>query len=348
MRFLSVGLVVASFMIVSGEAVGAQSAPSASSPLPALAPPPAITPQGAAPIVPEPEKAVVLGLVVSEDSRRCGISGIPGTPSGACLQSIRPGGAAARGGLKAGDLIRRFGSNEIEVPADLTRLVRRALPGDKVAIVVERAGKAVELNILFTAEDLRPLIASPATSNGPITVASNPVLRQELLAMRDADQKPLQPGHENVGEATIVEERNLARIKQIIAQNGWPTISLVGDDGSSAAWLVVQHADKDKAFQRSVLAMIEPLVKTRDVSAINVAYLYDRTHTPQRYGTQGRCTPQHSWAPNEIEDAQHVDQRRAELKLPPMSEYIALSASMCDMRLSAPNIGPGRSSSPDK
>lgn len=109
---------------------------------------------------------------------------------------------------------------------------------------------------------------------------------------------------------------------------------------------MAQHADQDREFQRSVLAMIEPLVKTGEVSGMSVAYLYDRTHTPQRYGTQGACTATHSWVPNEIEDAQHVDQRRAEIMLPSMAQYAALASSaLCGP---VADTTPARSSSPDK
>jgi hypothetical protein len=120
-----------------------------------------------------------------------------------------------------------------------------------------------------------------------------------------------------------VDALNLPRLKAIIQQNGWPTIKLAGTQGANAAWLLAQHADADRDFQMSVLALMEPLVKSGQASAKHVAYLYDRTHTPQRYGTQGACTDHGGWAPRETEDPEHVDQRRAELGLPSMAEYIA-------------------------
>jgi hypothetical protein len=47
-----------------------------------------------------------------------------------------------------------------------------------------------------------------------------------------------------------VDAANTARMKRIVAERGWPGRSLVGDDGAQAAWLLVQHADHDPAFQR--------------------------------------------------------------------------------------------------
>jgi len=46
---------------------------------------------------------------------------------------------------------------------------------------------------------------------------------------------------------------NLLRMKEIIAKYGWTGKSLVGTDGATAAWLLVQHSDRDVAFQRLAL-----------------------------------------------------------------------------------------------
>ncbi|KAK0351541.1 hypothetical protein LTR94_024562, partial [Friedmanniomyces endolithicus] len=71
---------------------------------------------------------------------------------------------------------------------------------------------------------------------------------------------------------------------------------------SNAAWLMAQHADRDPQFQ----AMMEPLVKSGEVSLANYAYLFDRiavgADRPQRYGTQGRCTGPELWEPNTLEN----------------------------------------------
>ena len=108
---------------------------------------------------------------------------------------------------------------------------------------------------------------------------------------------------------------------EIVAKYGWPGKSLVGEDGANAAWLLVQHADKDLSFQKDVLAKMEPMVKTQEVSAIDFGYLWDRVavaeHRPQRYGTQF----DEKQEPRPIEDEAHVDERRASIGLPSMAEY---------------------------
>ncbi|UXB25617.1 hypothetical protein K7567_07625 [Stenotrophomonas maltophilia] len=122
--------------------------------------------------------------------------------------------------------------------------------------------------------------------------------------MKDADQAvrdlPLTTeGEERVLSA--VDAVHTARLKAIVAAHGWPTVAQVGQDGADAAWLLAQHADKDPAFQRSVAEAMETLVATGQVKASNYAYLWDRTHDPQRYGTQGRCVDKGRWEPRAVE-----------------------------------------------
>src|ERR1041385_3177403 len=79
--------------------------------------------------------------------------------------------------------------------------------------------------------------------------APNPALHDELIAMRDADQAIRNRALADKNNTALIEEwkavdaKNLARIKQIIDQYGWPTQAMVGKDGVSAAWTLSQHGD---------------------------------------------------------------------------------------------------------
>ncbi|MBH1665483.1 DUF6624 domain-containing protein [Stenotrophomonas sp. TWI169] len=162
---------------------------------------------------------------------------------------------------------------------------------------------------------------------------ADPELRGELLRMKDADQAvrdlPLTTeGEERVLSA--VDAVHTARLKAIVAAHGWPTVAQVGQDGADAAWLLAQHADKDPAFQRSVAEAMEPLVATGQVKASNYAYLWDRTHDPQRYGTQGRCADPGRWEPRAVEAPETLDERRARMGLAPMAEYQAMVSRHCE------------------
>lgn len=74
---------------------------------------------------------------------------------------------------------------------------------------------------------------------------------------------------------------------------------------------------------------MEPLVKRGEESGKSYAYLYDRTHYPQRFGTQGNCVSREEWQPFEIEDIANVDPRRAEFKMPTLAGYAKLFAEVC-------------------
>ncbi|MDP3370712.1 MAG: hypothetical protein Q8M32_12810 [Brevundimonas sp.] len=126
-------------------------------------------------------------------------------------------------------------------------------------------------------------------------------------------------------QACEIDGENTAWLKADVAANGWYRVSVDGDRASRAAWLLAQHADRDPAFQRHVLSLLEPLVATGETNAANYAYLYDRwasgSNRPQRYGTQGRCTAKEVWTPNDLEDTDRVEALRAEVGIGSLAEY---------------------------
>ena len=167
------------------------------------------------------------------------------------------------------------------------------------------------------------LLAIAATSHA--AEPADKALRDELLAMREHDQQARKATtQEEFRKWVETDAANQKRLKEIVARHGWPTYSMVGQDAADAAWLIVQHSDSDKDFQLKVLDMMGRLVKQGEASAKLYAYLYDRTHAPQRYGTQGSCVSRQEWQPYEIEDIAGVDGRRRELGMPPLAEYAKL------------------------
>lgn len=120
-----------------------------------------------------------------------------------------------------------------------------------------------------------------------------------------------------------IDRDNTQWLSGHVAKHGWPTITLVSQDGAQAAWLLVQHADANVKFQRQCLDLMTKLPKT-EVSPQNVAYLTDRVllaeGKKQRFGTQFHFADG-KLQPRPIEDEAKVDQRRAELGLMPLAEY---------------------------
>ena len=181
-------------------------------------------------------------------------------------------------------------------------------------------------------------VAAPALAGKPSASVSDPALRKELLDRMAKDQairkELIEKGIQHPDESVIermqaIDASNLARMKEIVREHGWPGPELVGRDGSEAAFLLVQHADLD--FQKQILPFVESAYKGGELKGEDYALLLDRVLVkqgkPQVYGTQTR--PLDEWKDGEpalapIEDEAHVDERRAEVGLPPLAEYLKL------------------------
>jgi hypothetical protein len=139
---------------------------------------------------------------------------------------------------------------------------------------------------------------------------NDPEMKKELLAIIRRMQES--------------DEHGLVRMKEIIAKYGWPGKSLVGTEAAGAAWLLVQHFDRDVAFQRSALEAMKKLPSC-EVENTHLAYLTDRVllneGKKQLYGTMLR-KENGKFVPKPIEDEANVEKRRADLGLQPLAEYI--------------------------
>jgi hypothetical protein len=128
-------------------------------------------------------------------------------------------------------------------------------------------------------------------------------------------------------ELPSVDQRNTKRMKEIIKQHGWPGKSLVGD-AVDAAWILVQHADRDVDFQKSCLPLITEAAVKGESYWSHVAYLTDRTlvnqSKKQMYGTQGHWIDSvHAYLPFPIEDEPNVEKRRRQVGLESLSKYLS-------------------------
>lgn len=159
-----------------------------------------------------------------------------------------------------------------------------------------------------------------------------PDLREELLRMKEQDQgirmdpAARQPDNAYLARWAAIDEANTARLKAIVAQSGWPGQEQVGQDGALAAFLIVQHADRDRTFQKEMLAKVQAAYQAGQIPAQQYAYLLDRVRVgenkPQVYGSQSQMSPDGTkWVPYPIEDEAHVDERRRTAGLGPLAEY---------------------------
>jgi hypothetical protein len=121
-----------------------------------------------------------------------------------------------------------------------------------------------------------------------------------------------------------MDKKTRTRLGEIVKKHGWPGKSLVGQDGAHAAWLMLQHMDNDRPFQKRCLKLMKELRKG-EVEPADIAFLTDRLliadRKKQLYGTQ-LIGENGVFKPQPIEDEDNVDKRRADVGLVPMKEYL--------------------------
>ncbi|HEX6421292.1 MAG TPA: DUF6624 domain-containing protein, partial [Acidimicrobiales bacterium] len=134
------------------------------------------------------------------------------------------------------------------------------------------------------------------------------------------------------------DEARTARLAEIIDEHGWPTHSLVGEDGASAAWLIAQHSDLDVDFQERALALLRDAVAEDEADPTELAYLEDRVALnqgrPQIYGTQIACVDGRA-EPAELAEPDRVEALREEVGLQPLEDYLAELEEACQAEAAA-------------
>lgn len=125
----------------------------------------------------------------------------------------------------------------------------------------------------------------------------------------------------------LTDSLNYFLLKDIFAKYGFPNHDLVGQEGSSNFWLLVQHQDRHPAFQDSVLTKMKIEVDAHKASGRNYAYLVDRvkvnTGQQQIYGTQLELNEEHtSYIPKNVIDPDKLNERRLSVGLESIESYI--------------------------
>ncbi len=133
--------------------------------------------------------------------------------------------------------------------------------------------------------------------------------------------------------------RNTARLREIVAAHGWPGRSLVGEDGATAAWLLLQHtnsrvrtirsADGDE-FCRSCVTLLRDAVAQGEAHPRHLAAVADSLRLasseppefaslPEQYPVdrKGRAVIRQNG------DLAAIDERRAAIGLRPLAADIA-------------------------
>ena len=156
----------------------------------------------------------------------------------------------------------------------------------------------------------------------------NESLRRELVSMREEDLRVRgeleaagELGGPYVPRMEAVHVRNAARLRELIAEHGWPAEDIAAEDGAKAAWFIVQHAVGEPDFQRRVLSLLQQYAAAGRIPAWHAALLEDRIALhegrPQRFGSQWVDSPEDGrLRPWQLADPAHVDELRASVGLP--------------------------------
>ena len=173
-----------------------------------------------------------------------------------------------------------------------------------------------------------PIVGCPEpTDPGPHEYDAE--LHDELMAMLERDQSGRTGGEDEEGDEARTE-----RLKQILAEYGWPGFDLVGEDGEDAAWAIAQHSDLDPEFQKCALGHLKKAVAAGHGSPGNLAYLSDRIAVaegrPQTYGTQVSCGANGKPEPaTPLAKPDRIEELRAEADLDPYADYLAEMEQIC-------------------
>ncbi len=129
------------------------------------------------------------------------------------------------------------------------------------------------------------------------------------------------------GEALALLEVNAANVERlagIVEEVGWPGLRLVGADGTDAAWMLGQHADRSNDLRRGWLAALADAVQAGDADPRHLATMADRTEVvsgaPQQYGTIVMLAEDGEVEfPVPVADAGRLDERRLAVGLPSLA-----------------------------
>ena len=174
----------------------------------------------------------------------------------------------------------------------------------------------------------------------------HPEVRQQLLDWRAKDQAGRRklialmraaPAGETASPERAEERRELALevmqidreatayLKGVVDEHGWPTRTMVGVDGASAAWILAQHADRDPEFQARALELMRPLVAQGEAAPDEFALRTDRVllarGEKQVYGTQFAPDENGVRRPRPVSEPEGLNERRRSMGLDSIEKY---------------------------
>ena len=198
-------------------------------------------------------------------------------------------------------------------------------------IMLSMAPLLLSLAPAHFAQDLRAASSSDAVRRELVRMGEDDQKRrQEMMDLMDRvagsdSEKMAKKWKQAVERQNDLDGKNRQRLDEIVKQHGWPKKSVFGEEASSVAFLIVQHAELD--YQKKYLPLIKDAVAQKEARRSDLAMLEDRILTregkKQVYGTQMRLNQtSQRMELYPIEDEESIDSRRAAAGLEPLAEYL--------------------------
>lgn len=169
-----------------------------------------------------------------------------------------------------------------------------------------------------------------ANLNKPLAQRLDSILESDQTGRKNIDELVKKYGWDSKQvkglwkEIHLTDSINLIKVTAILDQYGWLGPDVVGNDGSSALFLVIQHSELN--VQEKYLPMMREAVKNGKAFGSSLALLEDRVALRQGkkqiYGSQ-IAMENNIYYVNALEDPDNVDKRRAEVGLGPIAEYVS-------------------------
>jgi hypothetical protein len=155
-------------------------------------------------------------------------------------------------------------------------------------------------------------------------------LQKQIARMVELDQAVRLADQVSHGALEEADRNHRVAVERIFTRYGWPKRSIVGREAAHRFWLLVQHQPPE--LQRRMLPELEVAARQGEASRSDYAYLHDRVRLgegkPQRWGTQAKCV---NGLPvlSPVEDRAGLEERRRELRMPPIREYLKGMKDLC-------------------
>ncbi|WP_339793306.1 DUF6624 domain-containing protein [uncultured Imperialibacter sp.] len=213
------------------------------------------------------------------------------------------------------------------------------LAADKGWKNVKHAQRDNDLTSLHTHQNWEPILAKMQTNLDEYEKDFDKPLKEQLekIYVRDQTLRQLyMNAEEKFGKDSdemkyfwqlMAEQDSLNEVEvaRIIEERGWAGIPLVGGQANITLWLVIQHAPLET--QEKYLPLLKASVLKGESSGSHLALLEDsiqmRNGQPQTYGSQITNDKESGQQiVYEIKDPEYVNQRRKEVGLGPIQEYV--------------------------